>query len=75
MGLPRSEHQVTAAGATCHANRTLDLLDREKKCLPGSIPIDSTPGVPSVSQEATLDQFAACLEDLEDPRSGNAALP
>ena len=24
--------------------------------------------------EATLDQFAACFEDLEDPRSGNAAL-
>jgi predicted transposase YbfD/YdcC len=24
--------------------------------------------------EATLDRFAACFEDLEDPRSGNAAL-
>src|SRR5580704_14172424 len=30
--------------------------------------MSNTPGRP------TLDRFAACFEDLEDPRSGNAAL-
>jgi hypothetical protein len=56
------------------ANRTSDLLDRDKKSLPGSIPIDSTPWVSNAPQEATLERFAACFEGLEDPRSGNAAL-
>jgi predicted transposase YbfD/YdcC len=30
--------------------------------------------VSDAPEEATLDRFAACFEDLEDPRSGNAAL-
>jgi predicted transposase YbfD/YdcC len=42
--------------------------------LPDSIPIDSTPLGVKRTWEATLDRFAACFEDLEDPRSGNAAL-
>jgi len=42
--------------------------------LPDSIPIDSTPLGVKGTREATLDRFAACFEDLEDPRTGNAAL-
>jgi predicted transposase YbfD/YdcC len=42
--------------------------------LPGSIPFDSTLSGVKRTQETTLDQFAACFEDLDDPRSGNAAL-
>jgi predicted transposase YbfD/YdcC len=42
--------------------------------LPGSIRFDSTLwGVKTTRQEASLERFAACFEDLEDPRSGNAA--
>ena len=36
--------------------------------------MDSTPRVSNVPEEARLDRFAVCFEDLEDPRSGNAAL-
>src|SRR5271166_2283031 len=35
--------------------------------------MDSTPGVPQ-PPEAALDQFVACFEGLEDPRTGNAGL-
>ncbi|MSP01977.1 MAG: transposase family protein [Acetobacteraceae bacterium] len=42
--------------------------------MPGSIPIDSTPLGVKHPREATLDRFVACFKDLEDPRSGNAAL-
>jgi predicted transposase YbfD/YdcC len=42
--------------------------------LPGSIPIDSTLLGVNYTPEAKLDRFAACFEDLDDPRSGNAAL-
>ena len=41
--------------------------------MPGSIRFDSTlSGVKTTRQEASLDRFAACFEDLEDPRSGKA---
>jgi predicted transposase YbfD/YdcC len=40
--------------------------------LPDSEAIDSTSGAPS--REAALDQFIACFEGLEDPRTGNAGL-
>lgn len=37
--------------------------------------MDSTlSGVKPTPREAILERFAACFEDLEDPRSGNAAL-
>ncbi len=43
--------------------------------MPDAIRFDSTlPGVKPTRQEALLDRFVACFEDLEDPRSGNAAL-
>jgi predicted transposase YbfD/YdcC len=42
--------------------------------LPDSILTDSTPLGVKRAWEVTLDRFAACFEDLEDPRSGNAAL-
>src|SRR5208337_4195018 len=35
--------------------------------------MDSTPGMPQ-PPEAALDQFVACFEGLEDPRTGNAGL-
>ena len=41
--------------------------------MPGSIPIDSTSSGIKRIREITLDQFTACFEGLEDPRSGNAA--
>ena len=40
----------------------------------GSIPTDSTPLGVKFTPEVPLDRFAACFEDLEDPRTGNAAL-
>jgi hypothetical protein len=42
--------------------------------LPGSVPIDSTFWGIKRTRETLLDRFAACFEDFEYPRSGNAAL-
>jgi hypothetical protein len=36
---------------------------------------DSTSDIPQPPEEAWLDQFIACFEGLEDPRTGNAGLP
>ncbi len=40
--------------------------------MPDSEAVDSTVGIPITG--AALDQFVACFEGLEDPRTGNAAL-
>jgi hypothetical protein len=40
--------------------------------LPDADAMDSTYGVPIT--EAALDQFIACFEGLQDPRTGNAGL-
>jgi predicted transposase YbfD/YdcC len=42
--------------------------------LPGSELMDSTPRRANTLWEDGLDQFAACWEGLEDPRTGNAGL-
>jgi DDE_Tnp_1-associated len=42
--------------------------------LPGSKQIDSTRWPEKLSSEATLEEFGACWEGLEDPRTGNATL-
>jgi hypothetical protein len=45
-----------------------------KRCLPDSDAIDSTRGELQRAGETVLDQFVACFEGLEDPRTGNAGL-
>ena len=42
--------------------------------MPDSSRIDSTSGSRNCPGDAALDQFVACFEELEDPRTGNAAL-
>lgn len=42
--------------------------------MPGSERMDSTPRRVNTLWEVGLDQFAACWEGLEDPRTGNAGL-
>ena len=42
--------------------------------MPGSERMDSTPRRANTPWEEGLDQFAACWEGLEDPRTGNAGL-
>jgi hypothetical protein len=45
-----------------------------KRCLPDSDAIASTPRELQWAGETVLDQFVACFEGLEDPRTGNAGL-
>jgi hypothetical protein len=42
--------------------------------LPGAVVMDSTLLVGITPLEDALEQFAACWEGLEDPRTGNASL-
>jgi len=58
---------VKGPATIVQANRTSDSLDRDKNACPARFSSILPPWVSNAPWEATLDRFAACFEDLEDP--------